>query len=189
MWRVAANLGCLTGPIVGGLLADDAIVLSSVLDVVASSIAAAIGFHAIPETLPGKTRASSSFQQHLGLVQGIWSRDPGSRVPRLHRTLRAGRHCLPTELRTLDRLPPRGTRLVLKNDRLPLQPGHPVRCVTPIPARSLGEEAWAILDDGARVVLSQNAFDKNAPALSFLEQLAIEGPILLAHGCIACRHC
>lgn len=61
--------------------------------------------------------------------------------------------------------------------------------MTPIPARSLGEEAWAILDDGARVVLSQNAFDKNAPALSFLEQLAIEGPILLAHGCIACRHC
>jgi len=52
IWRVAANVGWLTGPIVGGFLADVSIVMIFVLDAVASSIAAVIVLRAVPESRP-----------------------------------------------------------------------------------------------------------------------------------------
>ncbi|MBU1050182.1 MFS transporter [Candidatus Bipolaricaulota bacterium] len=52
IWRVAANLGWLTGPILGGLLADYAIILIFVLDATVSLLAAAIVLRAIPESRP-----------------------------------------------------------------------------------------------------------------------------------------
>ena len=49
-WRVVANLGWLTGPIVGGLLAETSIAYVFGLDAILSSTAAIIVFFAISET-------------------------------------------------------------------------------------------------------------------------------------------
>ena len=60
IWRVAANVGWLTGPILGGFLADYAIILIFVLDAVFSTIAAFIVLRAIPESRPtSQSRAPS----------------------------------------------------------------------------------------------------------------------------------
>ncbi len=70
MWRVAANLGWLTGPIVGGLLADYNILLIFVLDAVVSVAAAFIVLRAIPETLPARSEGEPSSRGVLASFKG-----------------------------------------------------------------------------------------------------------------------
>jgi MFS family permease len=70
MWRVAANLGWLTGPIVGGLLADYSILLIFVLDAVVSVVAALIVLRAIPETLPARSESEVSSRSVLASFKG-----------------------------------------------------------------------------------------------------------------------